>query len=74
MFVPGMVVPAAGWSPLFLGLVLGLFFLSVIPGWFRRSIPQQLRTVNSESAVPATPERMTPRDAPTDSGTEFGMR
>jgi VWFA-related protein len=31
-FIPGMVVPAAGWSRLFLGLLGGLVFLGALPG------------------------------------------
>jgi VWFA-related protein len=36
VFIPGMVVPAAGWSPLFLALVLGLAMLSLLPGRLSR--------------------------------------
>lgn len=35
VFIPGMVVPAAGWSPLFLMLVLVLFLLAFLPGRLR---------------------------------------
>jgi VWFA-related protein len=31
VFIPGMVVPAGGWSPLFLGLATGLVILLLIP-------------------------------------------
>lgn len=34
LFIPGMVVPAPGWSPLFLVLVVGLVLLSRLPGWW----------------------------------------
>jgi VWFA-related protein len=36
IFIPGMVVPAAGWSPLFLGLLLFLVFLMALPGMVAR--------------------------------------
>ncbi len=36
VYIPGMVVPAAGWSPLFLILVAGLTFLAILPGRLRR--------------------------------------
>jgi VWFA-related protein len=36
VFIPGMVVPAAGWSPLFLGLVAALTVLVVLPGKLTR--------------------------------------
>ena len=32
VFIPGMVVPAGGWSPLFLGLLTALAVLLVLPG------------------------------------------
>jgi VWFA-related protein len=32
VFIPGMVVPAAGWSPLFLALVAALWVLALLPG------------------------------------------
>jgi len=32
VFIPGMVVPAAGWSPLFLALVALLTTLAILPG------------------------------------------
>ena len=32
LYIPGMVVPATGWSPLFLGIVAGLIALAVLPG------------------------------------------
>jgi len=32
VFIPGMVVPAPGWSPLFLGLVSGIAALMAVPG------------------------------------------
>jgi VWFA-related protein len=38
-FVPGMVVPAAGWSRLFLVLVVGLAFLAALPGRVPRRKP-----------------------------------
>ncbi len=31
VFIPGMVVPAAGWSPLFLGLATALAALLLLP-------------------------------------------
>jgi VWFA-related protein len=36
VFIPGMVVPAGGWSPLFLGMVAGLTILVVLPGKLTR--------------------------------------
>ncbi len=36
VFIPGMVVPAAGWPRLFLALVLTLGFLTLLPGWLSR--------------------------------------
>jgi Ca-activated chloride channel family protein len=36
VFIPGMVVPAGGWSPLFLGLLVVLGTLIVLPGALRR--------------------------------------
>ena len=36
VFIPGMVVPAAGWSPLFLALVALLATLAVLPGQLGR--------------------------------------
>jgi VWFA-related protein len=36
VFIPGMVVPAAGWSPLFLALVATLTALAILPGRLAR--------------------------------------
>jgi Ca-activated chloride channel homolog len=36
VFIPGMVVPAAGWSPLFLGLAMALAALLVVPAYSTR--------------------------------------
>src|SRR5271157_4194968 len=36
VFIPGMVVPSGGWSPLFLLLLAALFALATLPGWLRR--------------------------------------
>jgi Ca-activated chloride channel homolog len=36
VFIPGMVVPAGGWSPLFLGLVAALTTLVILPGMLSR--------------------------------------
>jgi VWFA-related protein len=36
VFIPGMVVPAGGWSPLFLGLLVALTALLVLPGQLAR--------------------------------------
>jgi VWFA-related protein len=36
VFIPGMVVPAAGWSPLFLALVATLIMLAILPGQMKR--------------------------------------
>jgi Ca-activated chloride channel homolog len=36
VFIPGMVVPAGGWSPLFLGLITGLVALLVVPSYVMR--------------------------------------
>lgn len=33
VFIPGMVVPAAGWPRLFLALLAGLVVIAVAPGW-----------------------------------------
>lgn len=41
IFVRGMVVPARGWSGLFLALLAGLVGLAVIPGWVRRRVRPQ---------------------------------
>jgi hypothetical protein len=37
VFIPGMVVPAAGWSPLFLALAGGLAALAFLPARLRRA-------------------------------------
>jgi VWFA-related protein len=39
VFIPGMVVPAAGWSPLFLGMVAALAVLVILPGRLARRNP-----------------------------------
>ena len=36
VYIPGMVVPAAGWSPLFLAILAGLVAMAVAPGWLAR--------------------------------------
>ena len=36
VFIPGMVVPAAGWSTLFLFLIVLLTALACLPAWLRR--------------------------------------
>lgn len=36
VFIPGMVVPAGGWSPLFLVLVGILTLLALLPGYVSR--------------------------------------
>jgi VWFA-related protein len=36
VFIPGMVVPAGGWSPLFLGLLAGLLALMIVPATLAR--------------------------------------
>src|SRR5262249_47973703 len=36
VYIPGMVVPAVGWSPLFLVLVVGLVGLALLPGLMRK--------------------------------------
>jgi len=36
VFIPGMVVPAAGWSPLFLGLTAMLATFLLLPPYLRR--------------------------------------
>jgi uncharacterized protein YegL len=36
IFIPGMVVPAGGWSPLFLALAALLVVLAAIPSWLQR--------------------------------------
>jgi VWFA-related protein len=35
VFIRGMVVPGAGWSRLFVGLLAGLVMLAFLPGWIR---------------------------------------
>lgn len=37
VYIPGMVVPARGWSPLFVGLVAVLGILMILPAWRRAS-------------------------------------
>lgn len=37
VFIPGMVVPAGGWSPLFLFLIALLITMALLPAWMRRS-------------------------------------
>jgi VWFA-related protein len=37
VFIPGMVVPAGGWSPLFLALAAGLAAMAVLPSRLRRN-------------------------------------
>ena len=39
VFIPGMVVPAGGWSPLFLALVTVLAALALVPSWLSRGKP-----------------------------------
>jgi VWFA-related protein len=39
VFIPGMVVPAAGWSRLFVVLIGTLTALAVLPGWWARRPP-----------------------------------
>jgi VWFA-related protein len=39
VFIPGMVVPARGWSPLFLMLLAILVALAFAPSWARRARP-----------------------------------
>jgi VWFA-related protein len=36
IFIPGMIVPAGGWSPLFLALLAALTSLALAPTWLRR--------------------------------------
>ena len=36
VFIPGMVVPAAGWSPLFLVMIIAILSLAILPGYLRR--------------------------------------
>jgi hypothetical protein len=38
VFIPGMVVPASGWSPLFLMLAAGLAALAFLPARLRRAV------------------------------------
>jgi Ca-activated chloride channel homolog len=44
VFIPGMVVPASGWSPLFLALTACLGGLTLLPSWMRRRTEGQSRT------------------------------
>ena len=39
VFIPGMVVPAGGWSPLFLVLLTLLGALAMVPSWLNRRTP-----------------------------------
>ncbi len=39
VFIPGMVVPAAGWSPLFLAPLTLLGTLALVPSWLKRRRP-----------------------------------
>jgi Ca-activated chloride channel family protein len=39
VFIPGMVVPAGGWSPLFLVLLAALTTLALLPSWLSRGKP-----------------------------------
>ena len=39
VFIPGMVVPAGGWSPLFLALLAVLAALALVPSWLSRGKP-----------------------------------
>jgi Ca-activated chloride channel homolog len=39
VFIPGMVVPAGGWSPLFLALLTVLAALALVPSWLSRGKP-----------------------------------
>ena len=39
VFIPGMVVPAGGWSPLFLVLLSLLAALALLPSWLNRGRP-----------------------------------
>ena len=37
VFIPGMVVPSGGWSPLFLALAATLVALAILPSWLKRT-------------------------------------
>jgi len=39
VFIPGMVVPAGGWSPLFIALLTVLAALALVPSWLSRAKP-----------------------------------
>jgi len=39
VFIPGLVVPAGGWSPLFLALLTVLAALALVPSWLSRGKP-----------------------------------
>ncbi len=39
LFIPGMVVPAGGWSPLFIALLTVLAALALVPSWLSRAKP-----------------------------------
>ncbi len=41
VFIPGMVVPAGGWSPLFLALLTALAALTLVPSWLSRGKPAE---------------------------------
>ena len=47
VFIRGMVVPAAGWSPLFLVLLVGLGLLALLPAFLRRRASDQVGTRDS---------------------------
>ena len=53
IFIRGMVVPARGWSRLFLVLLAGLVGLAVAPSILRQR--RQFRTMNPAPPVPPTP-------------------
>ncbi len=46
VFIPGMVVPAGGWSPLFLGILVILGTMIGLPGRLGRRRVDDRRTTN----------------------------
>ena len=55
VFIPGMVVPAGGWSPLFLGLAAALAALLLLPSYaIRRHAGAGLKTPRPTWRFPAS--------------------
>ena len=54
VFIPGMVVPAVGWSRLFVGLIAALVVLAFLPGRFARRTTEE---TTSQKGPPVAPGR-----------------